>query len=237
MRFSIGDFLNLSALLLGLPYFFGFIYLNAYYRYFGIDLSELGFSAQYIYVSSFFAIWKFILGPDLEVAWDWIRSPDGLSLLVSSAIIAFVALLIIRKTPPRPGSLSWPYPSHESPNEVSGTARVAMTVTAAALAYFAALTALYFVAVLAANRTAERDLSQLPFAYLIELDADTAADDITNQEGASQLLRWRDGYRVLHANDSEYFLLRNATEDTQRWLIRLPKDDHRSLFMLRDLPE
>lgn len=57
---DISKIINFSAVLLFLPYFAGTIYLQAYYGYFGIYLSELAFAETIIYVNAFSFLGNFL---------------------------------------------------------------------------------------------------------------------------------------------------------------------------------
>lgn len=53
MKLDLLDALNISAILIGIPYFAGYIYLHAYFGHFGVSVTELELGESYIFVNAF----------------------------------------------------------------------------------------------------------------------------------------------------------------------------------------
>lgn len=230
MKLSISPFLNLSALILGVPYFFGFVYLNAYFKYFGIDLSELGFSVQYVYVSAFVAMWKSLLALDFSTLGARFSEINPCILAAALLVVVVIVLLVVvvccRR---RIDRLTWPYPGAEVRAAIKaaenrpGALRLCLQFAVTLLIYILSLTILYSAGVSTATRAAVDDISKFPKAVVLDLTNSEAVASIEEMSGAAAVLKFSD-YRLVHASPNTAFLIRDASMRTYRWLIRVPID-------------
>ncbi|MHA7876437.1 hypothetical protein [Roseivivax sp.] len=201
--------LELSAVVLALPYYFGFIYLNAYYGTFGVSITELDFSQQYIYASAFSGLMNAIsfwfgenrMGPIIIVSLALL-----LVFCVRGVLSANEVNAKVTATPVQRLRISWLLPW--------------------SMFYLIVVSGLHFVASSSGEHVAKSDFPKLKNAraFLIKPDS-TETSLVVNR---SNLILDYEDYKFLAATAETIFLIRHVkTSDTERaqtfYTVRLPK--------------
>lgn len=245
MRFSLNQILNLSVLVLGAPYFFGFVYMNAYYGYFGIDLSELGFSVQYIYVSAFFAFWESLntlVGDEVKNVISLIGGVTlGWMFVVGLALVMLILgiLWTYRSRLPRENVPKWVYPWDigRPPDKKPSTIKTALQFVMVLLVYCLSLSVLYSFGASAGTKLASRDVHLFPYVAVTEISDKTSRDDL-DPGNFNKMLFAYPKYRLVHTSETTVYLMRNAADlEFKRWIYRIPKHHSRIAIILQVLPE
>jgi len=215
MRISLNEALNISAILLGLPYFLGFVYQNTYFQYFGIDAHELEVKTQVIYVSAFYAL--------NTVSENWFSSPNAtihILFLLSLLLALFVLLHIYRRQVTLLGS-SKP----NEPRKRTGISEIAIVL----LGYFLALVALYAIGFTAGQSQAEDEIGDLPMVMVVSAEKAGAQNTLDTLSPEGVMLK-HTKHRLLYTSATTFYLVRRTLEQEKIWLIRLPRHESRIVY-------
>lgn len=259
MQFSIREILNLSVILLGLPFFLGFVYLEAYFGTFGITMSELQLSRQEIYVNAFHGLNHWLCAitrlSEAETCQVFVPSlrlgspvPVLVFVLLGAAYLAWIAAMRPKAAPGKaaraavapPGARPWvlkllkaaPAPDNSSAPKTKPRFS-GIKVSLAILAfYIAALYSIWHLATTAGTFRAQQQIKVAPLVQL--LPSDGAPDPLEAaggpEGGAGGSQRLEIvTHRLILATPSTYFLMRRASGTRNFQTVRLPVTDERVL--------
>jgi len=197
-----------SAACAATAYITGYSYLTGYYGFFDMNLSELGFSPQYVLAHSF-AVYRGLLWDD-AASIRWL-----LAMLVFGAIgIATWQLRDALLPPPQTGSWS---------SERRGAVAVVLVVAAAFL---------FYALIAAHGRGAVHAQRQLPALYPLQVE------DPDGRSGVDAFLRWNPNYSLVHlvtTTTATYGVLNHKSGD-RRWIARIPHSLGLSTRVFTDPP-
>lgn len=203
-------FVSLSALVLGLPYLFGYSYLSGYFAYYEITMGEAQMSQSEIYVGAFHALRAWLITID----------PKLLDTSIPARVGAFAALVLLT---------AWTFRRARLVRE---------EYTEPGLWAFlgAWCVGLFVVSNLGTQQgqaVALADRDRLPMSYIFPIGAETAAPSIV--EGTRL---WGGDKRIfpklIHAtSDTAFLLMQGATKGGEPWVMRLPVDADRIVATIR----
>ncbi len=207
-------FANASVLLLGLPYFAGYVYLDAYYMAFGVALSELDVSDQRVYVNAFPALFRSFTFK------DWMYDARVWSGFV---LICLVAVFLILTQVPSASTFRKSV-TDQLPRALGSTSFFI-------LSYASALVLLFHIANQSGKLRADENLDLLD-------EVTVTHDGSRNSDDPLRLSKQGIGdgkYLFLHATGETLFLIRPTKRpDHYFYLVRMPRSDTELSFVLRD---
>lgn len=200
---KVSEILIGTILFAAIPYFTGFLYLQSYFDFFGIEINELNISTEYIFSSSFFAaksVYQAVLSGNISLS-IWI--PLSLSLLLA---LIFGAILLLSTA-------------------ITGYKPFAVTFCTLAIIFclFAVHTAGEFAA--------ERKLSSSTRVLLTEFSEFKENSSDLNE--VNHAIRDSSYVLVHVDKDMYYIVKhpkRSHTEEKSKWLLRLPRKDGQILI-------
>lgn len=207
-------FVNASAFLLALPYFTGYVYLDAYYGFFGALLSELDVSDQRIYVNAFPAL--FLPHHNL------IHNGEGWMAFMIHMLGIVAVVLILTQV------------------DVTSSSRITLTdqlqivlgpTAVIVLYYIFSLVLLYFMASQSGEHLAKKSLDHLEGVTVTQGVSEATKDPL---EFIAPRLPSSERYKFLHATDKTLFLIRKTDDKDIFYLVRMPRRDTEMSFVRQD---
>lgn len=185
-----------------LPYFSGFTYSEAYFRSFGISFSEANLSDREVFVAAFFAARRVFNDDQLSSSLVFFSVIAGLSIIAIVLLCAAIGLRIVER----------------------GLSVIVFSTVLLAFPFSQALFS-------RAGKDAARDVSSsLPFVMVVELTQERTLEDL-DAAADYQLLNF-DQDRLLHASESEVFILRRFTAGAPPAVIRMRKSPDRAFVVI-----